>query len=52
MVIDGIKRKVEVFLYFFEIFKVNRARPKLQMVAIKSIFANKIKVSLKGSRGK
>ncbi len=51
-VTDGIKSKVDNFLYFFEIFKVINARPALEKVAMKNIFVKRIGVSLKGSSGK
>jgi len=52
IVTDGIKSKVDIPLYVFEIFNVISARPALKKIAIKNIFANRIGVSLKGSSGK
>lgn len=52
IVTEGIKSKVDILLYVFEIFKVISARLVLKKIAIKNIFVNRIGVSLKGSSGK
>jgi hypothetical protein len=52
IVSDGTKSIVAIFLYIFEISKVTKASPKLQIIAIKNIFTSKMGLSLKGSSGK
>ena len=52
IVIEGIKNKVKVFLYFFAISKVIKKSPALQTTAVEIIFKINIVLSLYGSRGK
>jgi len=49
---EGINKTVSIFLYFLILSIAIKARPILQRKEKKTIFINKISVSLKGSRGK